>query len=179
MGTPLLDDIWTRRGVSLLWDADALAALCEPSQVLSLRRFLLLHRDDWSNVESLMVDNEATVVTLVVGGLESAIDALPPEDACEWLEQVVYPAIVSYQREVAGGGAEAALVLWLADHRRLDYHTSDDTYHWHCGTEYKGQQIPLGRCLFNGAQRDVRRIQVAGDKKTDHWVGLFHPRVCS
>jgi len=88
----------------------------------------------------------------------------------------IYPAIVSYQREVAGGGDQAALLLWIADHKRLDYRTSDDTHYWHCGTEYKGQQIPLSRCLFNGAQDGLRRITV-GDGKTEVVVGLYHPRI--
>jgi hypothetical protein len=44
MGPPLLDDIWNRRGISLLWDADTLAGLCDPEEIISLRRFLRLHK---------------------------------------------------------------------------------------------------------------------------------------
>jgi hypothetical protein len=36
MGPPLLDDIWMRRGISLLWDAETLAAICTPRQVVSV-----------------------------------------------------------------------------------------------------------------------------------------------
>lgn len=40
-GPTLHDDIWTRRGISLLWDADALCRVCTPQQVVSLRRFYI------------------------------------------------------------------------------------------------------------------------------------------
>jgi hypothetical protein len=173
MGPHLSDDIWMRRGISLLWCPEALSHVCTPQQVVSLRQFLVLHAAGWSGVDAVMVQNGKC---LVVAGLESAIDALPPAEAQTWLEQTVYPAIVSYQEEVAGGGGEASLIFWIADLKRLDYRTSDDTHYWHCGTEYKGQQLPLSRCLFNGAQDGLRRIHPTGDK-SEHGVGLFHPRI--
>jgi hypothetical protein len=172
MGPPLSDDIWMRRGISLLWDAETLATVCTPRQVVSLRQFLLLHAAGWPEAELPLVND----VRLVVAGLESAIDALAPDEAVAWLERTVYPAIISYQENVAGGGTEASLILWIADHKRLDYHTSDDTHYWHCGTEYKGQLLPLSRCLFNGAQDGLRRIQ-AGGKKSEVGAGLYHPRI--
>lgn len=172
-GQHLHDDIWTRRGISLLWDAESLSKICTPQQVVSLRRFLQLHALGWPDDQLTLVSDNV----LVVAGLESAIDALPPEEASQWLEQVVYKAIISFQREVADGGNQAALVLWVTENRRLVYQTSDDTYNWHCGTEYRGQTIPLSRCLFNGAEHDLRRIHVVDAKKTEHWIGLYHPRI--
>ena len=174
MGPPLTDDIWMRRGISLLWDAECLAAVCTPKQVASLRQFLGLHAADWpeAEYEPLMVNDGKT---LVVAGLESAIDALPPDEAEVWLCEVVYKAMAGFQSAV--GSTEASLVLWIADAKRLDYHTSDDTHYWHCGTEYKGKQIPLSRCLFNGGQADRRSIHV-GVKK-DRCVGLYHPSIKS
>lgn len=173
MGPPLLDDIWTRRGISLLWDAETLARLCTPSQVISLRQFLQLHAAGWPEDRLAFVNEKA----LVVGGLESCIDALPPTEAMEWLEQSVYQTLISYEREVAHGGTEAALILWLADHRRLHYQTSDDIHYWHCSTEHKDQQIPLSLCLFDGAQNSLRAIHVVNDQKAERTVGLFHPRI--
>ena len=57
---------------------------------------------------------------LIVAGLEGCIDALTPEEATDWLEHTMYGAVVSFQREVARGGQEAALVLWLAEKSRID-----------------------------------------------------------
>ena len=173
MGPPLEDDSWTRRGISILWDADCLNQLCQPQQVVSLRRLLQLHAAGWPEADLPLVND----TTLVVAGLESCVDALPPDEAEQWLEHVIYPVIISYQREVADGGNQAALIFWLVEHARLAYRTSDDAYYWHCSGEYKQQQIPLSHCLFNGAQHDLRRIHVPGDKKAAQWVGLFHPRI--
>ena len=173
MGPPLEDDSWTRRGISILWDADCLNQLCQPQQVVSLRRLLQLHAAGWPEADLPLVND----TTLVVAGLESCVDALPPDEAEQWLEHVIYPVIISYQREVADGGNQAALIFWLVEHTRLAYRTSDDAYYWHCSGEYKQQQIPLSHCLFNGAQHDLRRIHVPGDKKVAQWVGLFHPRI--
>ena len=173
-GSPLTDDVWSRRGISLLWDAEALATACSPDKVVSLRQFLHLWARGWPDRDMPLVNDEL----LVVAGLEAAIDALPPEQATDWLEQHVYKAIVSYQREVADGGGQAALVLWLTEHKRLDYQTADDTYTWRCSTEHRGSTIPISRCLFNGAEQDLRRIMVTdAGQPTERWAGLFHPRI--
>jgi hypothetical protein len=171
----LYDDVWMRRGVSLLWDPDSLNKVCKPRQVASLRHLLKLQSLGWPEDELGLIDE----TTLVIAGLEVAIDALPPEAAIEWVETVVYQAIVSFQREVAFGGNEASLIFWISESRRIDYKTSDDTFYWHCATEFKGQQIPLSRCLFNGGQGDARRIHTLDNSKNEHWIGLFHPKVSS
>lgn len=132
-----------------------------------------LHNARWPDDNLPLINDQ----TLVVAGLESCIDALTPEEAIAWLEETVYQSILSYQQEVADGGSQAALIFWLAEQRRLDYQTSDDTYYWHCGTEYRGEKIPLGQCLFNGAHHDLRQIHVVDQKKKERWVGLYHPRI--
>jgi len=170
MGPPLEDDSWTRRGISILWDADSLNTLCKARQVVSLRRFLRLHGAGWPENDLPLVNDRA----LVVAGLEACIDALPPAEATAWLEGTVYPAIVSFQREVADGGSQAALIFWLVEWKRLEYRTSADAWFWHCSGEYKNQQIGLGQCLFNGAQSDLKSIQAPGEKQPR---GLFHPRI--
>lgn len=170
MQAPLVnDDLWTRRGITLLWDADELNKLCQPNQIISLRRFLQLHASGWANSDIVLVND----VVLVVAGLEACIDALPPEQITEWLEQKMYPAIVSYQREVADGGGQAALVLWIVDHTRLKHHVSDDAWLWHCSGEHRSSQIPLSSCLFNGAQHDLKEIQDSSGAR----LGLYHPRI--
>ena len=170
MQSPLVnDDLWNRRGITLLWDADELNKLCQPQQVVSLRRFRQLHAGGWQENDLPLVND----VVLVVAGVESCIDALPPEEATSWLEQRIYPAIVDYQREVADGGSQAALVFWIVEPDRLQFRTSEDAWHWHCGGEHKKQQIPLSHCLFNGAQHDLKEIHDTEGNK----LGLYHPRI--
>ncbi len=171
MGPPLADDIWTRRGITLLWDADKLSGLCTSDQIISLRRFLQLHKAGWPEAELPLVGD----TTLVVAGLEGCLDALPPQETENWLEQVVYPAILSFQREVAGGGGQAALVFWFVDSKRIRHEVAENIYEWHCDGDHRGKTIALSRCLFNGAQHDLRRI--VGAKGVDHPIGLYHPRI--
>ena len=80
MKEPLVaNDLWKRRGISLLWDADSLNGLCKSNQVISIRQFRSLYDSAWDNVDDYLVDD----VTLVIAGLESCIDALEPEQATE------------------------------------------------------------------------------------------------
>jgi len=93
MQSPLInDDLWTRRGISLLWDADELNKLCQPHQVISLRRLRQLHEAGWPEDELHLVKDTA----LVVAGLEACLDALPPEEATAWIEKHIYPINVSF-----------------------------------------------------------------------------------
>ena len=175
MGPILTDDIWMRRGLSLLWDAESLGAVCKPRQVISLRRFMCLGANGWqeADLDSCLVNGGRA---LVVAGVESAIDSLLPEQAVSWLEEQFTTCLMSFQNQVAGGGTEAALLLWLADSKRLEYHTSEDTHYWHCGTEHKGHKIPLSRCLFNGAQADRQLIR-SSQKKSEAGIGLYLQRI--
>ncbi len=170
MAPPLEDDSWTRRGISLLWDADGLNRLCNASQVVSLRHFLRLHDAGWPE-EGLQLVNDHT---LVVAGLEACIDALPPDEAVAWLEGTVYPAIVSYQREVADGGSQAALVFWLVEHDRLQYRTSDDAYYWHCSGEFKhAWACPLRR-IDPRTPGDPSAEPTPPDDRSDRSAGRTH-----
>jgi hypothetical protein len=57
---------------------------------------------------------------------------LAPKSAIQWLDQDIYPAITSFQKEVAFGGSEAALIFWFADHRRFDYRQAEQAAYWKC-----------------------------------------------
>ena len=171
MGPPLADDIWARRGITLLWDAEKLSALCAPDQIISLRRFLQLHKAGWPEAELCLVGG----TTVVVAGLEGCLDVMSPQATETWLLQVVHLAIRSFQREVADGGLQAALVFWFVDSKRIRHEVAEDTYEWHCDGDYRGKTIVLSRCLFNGAQHELRRI--VGAKGVDHPIGLYLSRI--
>lgn len=173
MNPDLHDNTWISCGTSLLWDAEALNHVCSPEAVRSLREFLRLHQAGWPEETLGLIDNR----TLVVAGLEAAMDTLHPDEAIEWLEQKIYPAVLDFQQNVADGGREAALILWLADRNRVFHRASENTYHWHCSGPYRKQSIPLGRCIWNGAQGSVRRIISLNEHNKEIWAGLFHPRI--
>lgn len=172
MKAPLTDDSWTRRGISVLWDAESLARLCQADQVIPLSQLFALHEVDWPDEDMPLVNDRA----LVVAGLDVAIDALVPIDAQAWLEQKLYPVVHSFQNDFADGGGAAALILWMSEQRRWHYHTSEESYLWHCSTAFKGETLALGRCLWNGAESALRRIENTEDEQP-RWIGLFNSRI--
>jgi|SRR5580698_6167396 hypothetical protein len=173
MNPDLHDNTWITCGTSLLWNADALKSVCPIDAVRSLRELLRLHEANWPDGSLRLINNR----TLVVAGLEAAMDTLHPEAAVEWLEKTVYQAVLDFQENIADGGREAALIFWLADPKRVFHKASEDTYHWHCAGEHSKKSIPIGRCLWNGAEGSARRIITRGTDKSEIWSGLFHPRI--
>jgi hypothetical protein len=159
-------------GISLLWDAEVLNQICSAESVRSLRQFLCLFHAGWPE-ETLRLVNSRT---LVIGGLEAAMDTLNPQEAVEWLEQTVYAAVRDFQDNVADGGGEAALIFWFADGRRIWHRASDNTHHWHCSGEFGQQSLPIGRCIWNGAESSVRKLVTEADNKQRH-IGLFLRRI--
>ncbi len=163
------DNTWMRCGTSLLWEAQALNLVCSPEDVRSLREFLRLHHAGWPEDTLKLIHHR----TFVVAGLEAAMDTLHPDEAVEWLEKTVYPAVLDFQQNVADGGGEAALIFWMADSNRVFHKASENSYHWHCAGEHRQQSIPLGRCIWNGAEGSVRRIVTTDVQKKTHHIGLF------
>lgn len=172
-GKPLHDNTWTRRGITLLWDGEALADVCSPHQVVSLRRFLYLHALGWPEEYSPLINDRV----MVVAGLDNALDAIGPDVGTEWVRQVVYRALISFQSDVADGGNGAAVILWFTDGSRFQLKATDDSYDWKCLAGNNTQMLPLGRCLFNGAQKDLQEVFFKGGNTQSKWVGLYHPRI--
>lgn len=173
MNPDLHDKTWITCGTSLLWDAAALKTICPFDAVRSLRELLRLHQAGWRDGSLQLINNR----TLVVAGLEAAMDTLHPDAAVEWLEQTVYQAVLDFQEVVADGGSQAALIFWLADRNRIVHTPSDNTYHWHCTGEHRSKKIPIGSCLWNGAQGDVRRIITSDSEKKEVFSGLYQQRI--
>jgi hypothetical protein len=173
MNLDLRDNSWMQCGSSLLWDATALNLICPSDSVCSLREFLRLHQSDWTEADLKLINGRV----LVVAGLDAALDSLDADNAVEWLENTVYAAILGFQEQVADGGREAALIFWLADGRRVFHQAAESTYHWHCSGEHRRKSIPIGRCIWNGAESSARRIVRSGADKKETHVGLFLQRI--
>jgi len=173
MSPDLRDNTWMTHGISLLWDAEALNQICSPESVRSLREFLCLHQAGWPEEGLKLINNR----TLVIAGLEAAMDTLNPQEAVEWLEQKVYRAVRDFQDNVADGGGEAALVFWFADAKRIWHHAGDSTNHWYCSGAHRNHSIPIGRCIWNGAESSVRKVVTVGLDDKPRNVGLFLRRI--
>jgi hypothetical protein len=81
MSPDLHDKTWMCCGISMLWDAEALNEICSPESVRSLREFLRLHQAGWPEDALKLINNR----TLVIAGLEAAMDTWSPQEAIEWL----------------------------------------------------------------------------------------------
>ena len=169
----LRDPTWMQCGSSLIWRAEAANRICPPAAVRSLRAFLQLHQKGWPAADLRLAHDRA----LVVAGLDAAMDTFAPDAAEEWLERVVYPAILDFQEQVADGGGEAALIFWLAEEKRIFPQPADGTYRWHCTGEHRKHAIPIGRCIWNGAESSARRIMFKGEDGTESFVGLYNRRI--
>ncbi|MGL4588417.1 MAG: hypothetical protein ACRCVQ_15570 [Acinetobacter ursingii] len=168
MSVALTDEKWKRRGISVLWCGRTLAELNAASQVISLRQFICFYEAGWP--EDMPLLNDAG---LFVAGLDVAVDALSPEDALEWLESEIYEMIYDFQNH-----ADAALIFWMPDQGRWKEDVTTSTYHWYLAGKYDAQVFPLGQCIWNGAQKDVRRIESAASSgRNSEWLGLYLERI--
>lgn len=172
MATPVRDDVWTRRGISVLWDGEAFNQFASQEQVISLRYFFDLYSAGWPEEGHPRINEDSE--TIVVAGLDAAIDALSPKEAESWLEKTLYPAIINYQRTIETNGG---LIFWMADGNRWHHRSSDDRFFWRCGGQYKGTKLPLGRCLWNGAETGTQLIEPLDHKGKGNWVGLYNLQI--
>lgn len=157
-----LADAWARRGLTLLWGADALRELATPDQVMPLRT-LFGERLKWP-IDLVSNGGRALVAT----GLEASLDCLTPADAETWISTDLRDLVREFQDAYQG---ERALVLWLpSGAQRVTYDAPNDAWLW--ATAGNGR-LPLGRLLFSGAERDVERVSPAGWRGSAEGLGLI------
>lgn len=170
MNPPLTDDVWIRRGVSVLWDGQTLARLAAAPRAVSLRRLFTLSDAGWPEEEIRFIDDTA----LLVAGLDAALDALDPDEAEDWLGQSLYPRIVDFQTAFDG---QCALIFWMADRARWCENSAEGVFDWHLAGRHKGRLLPLARCLWDGAYLGVRRIEETAPGGKLRWIGLYLQRI--
>ena len=143
---------WARRGLTLLWGAEALRDLALPPEVRPLRT-LFGGRSNWP--EQLQ-SNGGRV--LIAAGLEATLDCLSPADAEQWLEQDLRDLVLAFQDAYQGA---RALVFWLPSGReRIKYDAPNDAWLWatpgdtplpHRPVVVLARHQPAGsRCLATG-----------------------------
>ena len=164
---------WSRRGLTLLWGAAGLDHIVKPPQVLSIRQMFALSRA-WPDELPAAEGN-----ALVVAGVEGCLDTLSPGDASEWLEQDLRRVFLDFQDRYQN---QAAMVFWIpGGKKRITMPRATEQYEWHCAGTAAGTSLPLGRCLWAGAEDEVRRILNPNEANLDldgpGWIGLNHPRI--
>lgn len=161
---------WKTSGISLLWCGKKLSEVTSTENILSMRGFIQMSEAGWP--EDLPSNDGDTVV---VAGLDICLDTLSPENSIEWMESTLYPILRSFQMEFEN---QASIVFWLpSGKKRVVENASESSYQWiHWDNKYK---IPISRCLWNGAEKDAKKIvSEASDKKSEYdWDGIYHPRI--
>jgi hypothetical protein len=166
---PLLADIWTRRGFSLLWGASALAKVV-PQEILALHALFRLAADGFP---APLPSNGGKL--LIATGLEGALDALAPDEAETWTVTRIRPLMERFQ-EVWDG--EGALGFWLPSGRaRIVPRPAGAAYDWRLSTGHGNRTLPLGELIFAGADDDLQPIMDGNSDRAEAWIGLYHPRV--
>ncbi len=166
MNPALKDDVWKRKGISVIWDNETLSDLVKNGESISLRHFFELYDSGWPEDEIPFIGD-----TLLVAGLDAALDALGVEDAESWVKQETYKRIYDFQSFAEG---QFALVFWMTDQHRWIEHMSENRYTWRCDGKDRGKEIDLGSGIWNGAQKSLRRIESNSDST---WIGLYLDRI--
>ncbi|MFH7242131.1 MAG: hypothetical protein ACHWZW_04695 [Spirulina sp.] len=171
---PVRNPNWHKNGMALLWNAEKLATIAAPDEVYSLRQFLRL-QEHWPDDLPSSHGN-----TLVVAGLDGALDSLSPDDGQQFLEDTIQPAILSFQDEYEG---QAGLLFWLPQgQKRIKHQPATNAYTWACGGRYNAQTLAMGRALWAGAATDAGHLLRADaptntDLEGPDWIGLYLERI--
>ncbi|WP_176314316.1 hypothetical protein [Burkholderia vietnamiensis] len=164
------DTVWQRRGISWIWDAEAMNSIARPDEVLSLRQFMRAvgrWQDHWPDA---LPSNQGNAI--VIAGLDGCLDLLSPNEADVWLGSEMKDAILSFQDYYGG---DAALVFWLpSGQRRLHVQTASDAVTWRCSAPFSAQQLDFGRLLWGEAREYPQEIVLADGAFP---AGLFHLRI--
>ncbi len=161
----LRDTVWQRRGLSWIWDAEALAQCCDVTEVWSLRQAFRA-ASHWPDELPSNAGN-----TLVVAGLEGCLDLLSPNDAESWLAADVKGAISSFQDAYDG---QAALVFWLPGGSSRIIVSATDAVTWRCAPPNANSRVDFGRILWGEAREYPQEIVLREGGKS---AGLFHLRI--
>ncbi|MEA3360682.1 MAG: hypothetical protein U9R17_14925 [Thermodesulfobacteriota bacterium] len=168
-----VDDVWMRRGFTLLWGLKTLAHVAQPSQVVSVREFFAMVNDWPEDLPASCGD------ALVVSGFEGCLDVLSGQDAERWIENDLKEAILSFQDEYEG---QAGLIFWVPSGRnRISMKGVSEEYYWQHNASGSVWGLHIGRLLWSGAENEVERLLDSEDSAADYdskgWVGLHHPRI--
>jgi hypothetical protein len=166
--SPVQNDAWKRNGFTFLWDGPALASIAPLDHMISLSAFFALD-GLWQDEIGIRGSS-----AWVVAGLDTMIDVLAEAESLEaaeaWLEKSLKPIVMRFQTAFEG---QKALVFWLPRGNERLNQIPDQGWRWRLGAGSSGSTIPLLRCLFAGAEREVQRIEAPFDL----FIGLHHRRI--
>jgi len=111
----LSSTIWQRKGSSVVFDQNSLGRFISEDAVVSLRKLL-----SWQKSIPPVPPVEGR--TLLVSGLETLIETLPPDEAEVCLSQRIRPLII----EIQNRWTDCGLVFGFSSHAKAFQETSLD-----------------------------------------------------
>ena len=160
--------VWHRRGTSVVWDPAALALVTPVQSVLSLRGFFDLCRV-WPD------DLPSGRRCAVVAGLDACLDSMAAEDAREWLDGQLRPKLIAFQTKYDG----SAVIFWVAGGAdRITTGIADGTVWMNRAASVPEDPIDLGSGLWGGAAGTVSQLASVNDTGPGaRNIGLYVPRI--
>ena len=160
--------VWHRRGTSVVWDPAALALVTPVQSVLSLRGFFDLCRI-WP------ADLPLGRRCAVVAGLDACLDSMAAEDAREWLDGQLRPKLIAFQTKYDG----SAVIFWVAGGAdRITTGIADGTVWMNRAASVPEDPIDLGSGLWGGAAGAVSKLASVNDTGPGaRNIGLYVPRI--
>jgi hypothetical protein len=154
---------WKRRGCSIVWSPDLLAALITDAEATSLRTVL-----EWQR-HGLPESPPSGGKTVLVGGLQTVLEVMPDSDsAYAWLRANILPLCRMWSNHWAGVG----LVLGMDGPGKLfQLNESDDLVYFGRGTGWDNK-LCLTRAIWNGAATGNGVYKLIAESTKD--IGGFH-----
>lgn len=144
---------WLRQGCSLIWDPDFLTPLLQKNSPVPLREVLLWSRQGFPAAPPV----EGS--TVLVAGLQTCLETLPPAQAFTLLRTLIQPMIRRWQDTWPSYGLVFGLKCswsqWRIDtneHAHLRVRTNDE--------------IDVTFALWNGAARGVLKLVVSPEESS-------------
>ena len=155
--------MWLTRGSSVIFDKVMLGPLLSAGALLSLREAL-----SW--LSAWPAEPPAGSRTVLVGGLDTVLEVLSPDDAADFVRQCIRPLISEFQNN----WTECGLVFGLnTPAQRIEEHPVTEMVYF---VNRDGEKICLSTELWNGsAVTDMRRL-VRADGNTRVRGGYYAPR---
>jgi hypothetical protein len=153
---------WKRRGCSFVWSPELLGALVVDTDATPLRVVL-----EWQR-HGLPETPPGGSKTVLVGGLQTVLEVMPPAIAYAWLRNNILPLCRIWSNHWAGIG----LVFGMDGPSKLFIlNESDDLVYFGRGSE-RDNQICLTRGIWNGAAtgNGVYKLIIERTKE----IGGFH-----
>ncbi|MDR0466077.1 MAG: hypothetical protein LBH94_01830 [Deltaproteobacteria bacterium] len=157
-------DVWQRRGSSVVFDRQTIGRHLESARLVSLRAAL-----SWLRVPS---SQPAPRSSVLISGLETALQILPPQEARDFLVRRVRPLII----EAQNSSWDCGLIFgFTAPPQAFTVgHMNEELLY----EPHSGHRLRLSEWLWGGGADAVKRlVREASSQNREETLGYYVPRL--